>query len=297
MGLDRTKHQGMSISQYCPPLCFELAGKDFDLAMDDGYTTLLRFEDEKTVSWSIAGSAPKTEQYQCLKGDDHTYLVNYELEGVENREDHTFVLDLENSLVTRIIARVGENPEYPYLINTHVEFGALRREGQELPFKRHGFTSDVIGTGVQWTYGCELATVHIYYCANFYRITYPADHVVTEEAKQQNEGFNTLMKKVPSSDEPTNYIKIKDNMYLFSLIEQNMEKVTGGGAMGFRSNTLCFLQNYNRMYQVGRGWGATTGKDGVDRPINIMIGAYGRFIEKDDEFFKHFFTDPNPYLV
>ena len=139
-----------SIEQYCPPLCFELAGREFELAMDDGYDFLLNFTDGHTLKWQQNGGTAQTAPYKCLKGDETTYLVSYELTGVTPRVHHTFVLDMENMLVTRIIARVGQNPRFPYLVNTDFTFGAIRQEGRELPFRRHGFTSDMIGSAVQW---------------------------------------------------------------------------------------------------------------------------------------------------
>ena len=292
MAIPKSEYGYMSIDQYCPPLCFELAGQELELVMDDGYDQTLRFVDGQQLEWGPLGGELQTESYKCLKADDETYLVNFERAGVTPRECYTYVLDKENMLVTRLIAKVGENPRYPYLINTHFEFGAIRKADGSLTFQRHGYTSDVIGTCVQWTYGCELATVHVYYCANFYRITYPADRVVSEESKAQNAEFNDVVASLPSSDEPAVYVKIKDRMYLTSIIEQNMEKLTAGKLSGFRSNTLCFLQNYSRMYQVGRGFGTTSTPEG-DQPINIMIGAYGKPAEVDPGFF----NDPNPSLV
>lgn len=274
-----------SIVQYRPPLCFELAGKKFELVMDDGYDFFLDFKNERTIEWTRAGEEACTAGYECLKGDDTTFLVSYELENVVPRVNHTFVIDMENMLVTRIIARVGQNPRYPYLINTEFEFGAIRRKGRELTFKRHGYTSDMIGTAVQWTYSSTLTTVHVYYCANFYRLISPQDNPGDDWA------FTEYLGGLPSSDEPASYIKIKDGMYLFSLTEQNAEKLTQGRFM-FRSNTLCFLQNYKRLYQVGRGFGTSTTPDG-DLNTNITIGAYGKFAEVDPCFF----TDPNPYVT
>lgn len=285
------KYGYFSIDQYCPPLCFELAGSKFELVMDDGYDFILNFHGKEKLEWHRAGEEPKVESYKCLKADDTTYLVNYELEGASPRVCHTFVIDLENMLVTRIVARIGSNPRYPYLIYTDFEFGAIRRENNELTFKRHGYTSDMIGNVVQWTYGSQLATVHVYYCAHFYRITYPSDRIETQEGMEVNKEFREMMRQLPSSDEPAVYIKIKNGLYLFSLIEQNMERMTAG-KMQFRSNTLCFLQNYNRMYQVGRGFGTSTTAEG-DRNINIMIGAYGKFVDVNPNFLK----DPNPYLT
>jgi hypothetical protein len=274
-----------SIVQYCPPLCFELSGQMFELVMDDGYDFFLNFTSEKTLEWNRAGAEVSSAHYECLKGDESTYLVSYELENVIPRVNHTFVIDMENMLVTRIIARIGQNPKYPYLISTEFDFGAIRREASALTFKRHGYTSDMIGTAVEWTYGSSLTTVHIYYCANFYRLISPRDNPEDDWA------FTELMRALPSSDEPAVYIKIKDGMYLFSLTEQNAEKLTQGRFM-FRSNTLCFLQNYKRLYQVGRGFGTSTTPDG-DIKTNIMIGAYGKFAEVDPSFF----TDPNPYVT
>ena len=80
-------------------------------------------------------------------------------------------------------------------------------------------------------------------------------------------------------------------MYLVILTEQNAEKLTQGRFM-FRSNTLCFLQNYKRLYQVGRAFGTST-TPGGDISTNITIGAYGKFVDVDPRFF----TDPNPYVT
>lgn len=286
----------LSIGQYCPPKCFELAGKRFELVMDTGEDTgdaVLHFLDETHVEWSVkGGDMAKTDTYECRKGDDWTYLVTYCLEGKTPRENHTWVIDKEQGLVTFLRCPIGENPYWPYLIESHFTFGYIKEDGKEhTDRKRHGFTDDVVGTAVKWTYGHELATVHIYYCSNWYRITYPKDRAVSKEAVNTNNMFSELMKKLPGSDEPTFYIKIKEGMYFESATEQNMEKILGDKA-GFRSDTLCFLDNYNHMYSVGRGFGTNT-MNGQESQIFVMIGKYGAPEEVDE----HFFTDPNPYLV
>ena len=99
------------------------------------------------------------------------------------------------------------------------------------------------------------------------------------------------MKKMPGSDEPAQYVKIKDDMYLVSVTEQNLEKILGD-EFGFRSDTLCFLDNWKRMYSVGRAFGTMTA-DGADRDLFVMIGKYGSPGEADESFF----TDPVPYRV
>ena len=286
---------GMSISQYCPPACFELAGKRFELVLDTGEDSgdaALDFLDETRVAWSVRGSQAKTENYECRKSDDWTYLVTYCLEGKTPRENHVWVIDREQGLVTLLRCPLGENPYWAYLIESHFTFGYIREEGREhTDRKRHGFTDDVTGTAVKWVYGHEMATMHIYYSTNWYRITYPKQQAAGAAVADSVSAIREVMKLMPGSDEPAFYVKIKEGMYLVSVTEQNMEKLLGD-KVGFRSDTLCFLDNWHRMYSVGRGFGTMT-TDGQDREIFVMIGKYGVPEEPDP----HFFTDPNPYLV
>lgn len=282
--MDMRKHtEGLTgIGQFCPPMCYELVGKSFYIWMDDGVDCQLDFKDEKRVLIAYDGGEAREASYLCAKGDDTTYLVSCDFEG--GRENHTFVIDLENWLATRIAAAIGENKRYPYLITPKYEFGMIRRDGVEyVSYPRHGFTSDVVGNVVQWNYG-QMETVHIYYCTNYYRITYPPER---ESASM----FNDVMSGMPSSDEPAAYIKIKDGMYLLSLTEQNLEKLAAD-KFPFRSNTMCMLQNYKRVYQIGRTFG-TMQEGGEDIHLHVMFGAFGKLRDIDEKFL----TDPNPFIV
>lgn len=287
---------GLSIGQYCPPACFELAGKRFEFVMDTGENAgdaVLNFLDETQLEWSImGGDALKTDKYKCRKADDRTYLVTYCLKEKTPRENHTWVIDREQGLVTFLLCALGENTYWPYLIDSHFGFGYIQEEGREhTDLRRHGFTDDLVGTGVKWVYGHDMATVHVYHSTNWYRITYPKGKGDGAEAPDSVSGIREVMKLMPGSDEPAYYIKIKEGMYLVSVTEQNMEKILGD-KIGFRSDTLCFLDNWKRMYSVGRGFGTMT-TDGQDSEIFVMIGKYG--VPEDVD--AHFFTDPNPYLV
>lgn len=293
------KAAALSISQFDPPRCFELAGKRFEFVIDTGEETgdaVLNFVDETTVEWSIkGGDTLKADKYECRKADDWTYLVSYCIADKTPRENHTWVIDKEQMLVTFLRCSLGENPYYPYLIESHWGFGYIKEEGKpHTDLRRHGFTDDPVGTAVKWTYGHRLATVHIYCDPHWYRITYPksaAPPTFKDDEKSFNEEINEVLKDLPGSDEPCYYVKIKEGMYFVSVTEQNMEKIVGEKA-GFRSDTLCFLDNWNRMYSVGRGFGTLTA-DGKDQEIFVMIGKYASPEEVDE----HFFTDPNPYRV
>ena len=303
---------GNDIMQYCPPLCFELAGRKFELQMDNGYDILLNFIDGKSMEWSWVGApptfepwmahgkSPKKEAYECLKGDDTTYLVSYVCANIEPRINHVWVIDMENMLVTRIFSAIGKNPRWPMLISPEVDFGCIKQEGVEYrSYPRHGFSGDMVGNVVQFQYGSELATVHAYYDPFFYRITFPRDNI-TAASKKTSDKPKTTASSIITSDEPVHYIKIKDGMYLFSLTEQYTEKIRGA-AGGYRSSTLCYLQNYKGMAFVGRGYGTMTRTvDGREEhsPIHIMFGTYSKVIDQTtDSFWEKFTTDPNPYLI
>ena len=81
---------------------------------------------------------------------------------------------------------------------------------------------------------------------------YPKDKL-----KDREDGsVSAIRELMPGSDEPAYYVKIKEGMYLVSITEQNMEKIL----QWQRSSAAmrCVLDNWNRMYGVGRGFGTMT---------------------------------------
>ena len=273
-----------NIDQFAQPPCYELEGETFYFVMDGGYDYELRITGRTSCQWNIAGEAPHEESYRCLKADDDTYLFHYDVKGANPRTGHTYVIDTEQRLVTMIICKVGLNPRFPYLVSTEFDFGALRIEGEELPFKRHSFTTDLLETQVQWNWRPGFFTQHYYYCTNFYRITYPK----TSGAKVEFTDHSHLL---PSSDEWARYIKIKGNIYLFVLTEELQERILQGRSR-FRSNSMAFLQNYDRMNLVGRSFGNAMVEDKAV-PINMLFSAFGQPVELPPEFL----NAPNPYVV
>jgi len=273
-----------SINQFTQPPCYELEGESFFFVMDDGYDYEMKFTGKDALTWNVAGEAPKSESYKCLKADDTTYMLRYEIGGSNPRAGHTWVIDLEQRLVTMLICRTGVNPKYPLLVYSHYDFGAIRVDGEALPFHRHSFTSDLIGTTVEWHWRPKMFTQHSYYCANYYRIALPRHSLARQS-------LSSPVNNTPSSDEPACYIKIKDNMYFFVLTEVYSERIDWE-TNRFRSNNMAFLQNYDRMYHVGRTFG-TTMADGKPVPTNILFGAFGNPVELDPAFL----NAPNPYVV
>ena len=259
------------ISQYRPPLCFELAGRRFELVMDDGYDYELDLFDRKTLKYGLKGSRLKEYAYDCLKADDDFYFVNFEVTGAVPRTGISIILDLEQDLVTENRCTVGQNPKYPRMVNPNIIFGAIRREDGSLNKLRHGFTGDFVGHSICWHYG-PMAAVHVYSSERYYRVTVPRDN--STESPESREFHENFRKKIGNSlyEEPAEYIKIKDGIYAFSMNEEMANRMRGQG------NNLFFLMNVRRMYDVGRSFGHRENGE----PENYTMGAFGEFYDADE---------------
>ncbi len=283
MNLKNYPRKKYTITQFTQPLCFELAGQSFCFVMDSGYDYSLEMLDEKRCSWHVQNTEPEITEYECLKADDNTYILTYELKNSEKRSSHTFVIDMEQGLVTLLYCVRGLNPKFTNMVESFFDFGYIHKEGEKPPFKRHFFTADLTGSTVEWHWGTEMVTRHAYLEPAFYRLTWPDESAAAEDF--------AYMEGLPSSDEPARYIKIKKNMYLFVLTEKHAERYTT--ASPFHSNNMAFLQNYDRMYHVGRSFGTMTREDGLDHDVATMFGAFGNPVKIPQKFLE----PHNPFTV
>ena len=293
MNLRNYPRRKYAIDQFTQPHVTELEGEKFHFVMDNGHDYYLNFTGEEDVEWNWDDNAPKHATYMCLKGDDTTYLVTFELDefrGTKEREEHFHIIDLEQRLITFCRCKVGYNPKFPWLVSSDYIFGAIEVPGMPLPLKRHVFTTDMLGTRVQWHWNTGMITQHSYFTSSFYRITMPgATYGVTDRGGH-------MFQDIPATDEIAQYIKIKDNLYLFSLVEEYMERKLYDRNPPYRSNDMKFLQNYDRMYHVGRTFGDVK-EGGMDSdstnviPCHIRFGAFGYKPDLDPVFL----NAKNPY--
>jgi len=264
------KFEGMS--QYRPPLNFELVGKQFELAMDTGCDYVLDFLDRKTLIYGPKDGKMNSYTYDCLKGDDDTYFVNFEVVGASPRAGLTFVIDMEQYLVTACYCTVGQNPRYPKMPKTTITFGAIKRPDGTLNPVRHGYTSDFAGNSIAWNYG-PFTVVHIYSSERYYRLDFSDE----DNARRAAEGVQIdpeeqKRREEHLYEEPTDCIKIKDGIYVFSMTEEMGNRTRGQG------NNLFFLMNLDRMYDVGRSFG----HNGDGEPENYTYGAYGKYADRTE---------------
>jgi len=265
------------LSQYCPPRCFELAGRELTLCMDSGFDYTLRFQRE-TVTWGRVGETQRTDSYVCLKAEEQTYFINAEIPGVTPRLGLTLILDDENDLVTVIEGRQGMNPKFPYLVEIHAHFGAVLRPDGSLNEKRHGYTTDMVGRAVLWTYSPSFRIIHVYRTERYYNVTMPIpEKAPTPEELEESKALADSFAGYKDPTEPALYIRIKKGIYVFAFAEQNLEKFTGPRTRG---NSLAFLMNLERMTDVGRSFGTNADQ----QPENYCFGAYGAEIPFPEQF-------------
>ncbi|MBP0986110.1 MAG: MoaF N-terminal domain-containing protein [Oscillospiraceae bacterium] len=263
-------YEGMS--QYRPPLCFELVGKTFELVMDTGYDYELTFRDRKILSYGEKGKETREYEYDCLKADDDTYFVNFELTGSIPRAGQSFVLDMEQYLVTANYCTVGQNPRWPKMCKPEITFGAIRKEDGSLNAIRHGFTDEMVGSAIHWQYG-NLEVVHVYASERYYRLTQTKEGM-EKLRTEKPDVYERLSKRNVETiyEEPCNMIKVKDGIYIFECNEEMANRERGSG------NDLFFLMNLNRMHDVGRSFGY----NGEGIPENYTYGAFGEYYDASE---------------
>ncbi len=251
------------LSQYRPPLCYELTGKSYTLVMDSGYDYELAFTDNEKLSFGKKDEPAGCYSYDCLKADDHIYFVNFEMTGSRPRTGLSLVLDLEQDLVTFVFAYEGLNPKMPRLPSLEYVFGAILKPDGTLANRRHGFTADMVGQCIHWYYA-TLEVIHIYSSERYYRLALPESFIEKMKAS------GTPMPEGEAQEghffeEPASYIKIKDGIYLFAFVEELMARERGSG------NSMLFVINMDRLHDVGRSFGYNA----EGNQENYTFGAYG----------------------
>ena len=273
-GILKQKPSFEGLSRYRQPFNYELAGKEFHLIMDLDTDYVVRFISGHILEWGAYKQIPQRCYYECAKADETTYFVNFELSGVKPRTGLTVILDLEQRLVTLNKCYTDFSEKYPTLVDSDFDFGAIAIDGFPLPRIRHGYTADLVGKRIRWTYGPEFTIIHVYYSPYYVRGTFPPEALARLPPMTPEEAAAWAENPY---DEKATYIKIKRNIYALSIIEQHMSK---RGAPG---NSLFFLMDLERVHDVGRSFGhrGNVGAGNKFEGENYMFAAYGDFVASD----------------
>ncbi len=287
------------LSQYKAPFNYELAGRHFRLLMDDGRVFSLNFPDGKTLEWAEEGGSYQCDSFQCLKGDDTTYLVHVRLSGCDGRFTYNWVLDTAQRLVTLVVMEQRYEPGYDRLVRVIPFFGAIDIPGLELPVIRHHLSARMAGEHIFWHYNPGMSLQHIYHAPHVIRastgdgktpvetmrtrladLLSSPDPAVRADAEKVIENFKLRETYYPIYEEPCFHVWIKENLNLFCFAEEIMCRRSPNHDQG--GGGILLLQDIERLVDVGVCFN-------VDE--YYMCTAYGDSNENGDPFD----TLPSPY--
>jgi len=186
----------------------------------------------------------ETECYAHVKTlDGEIYFINH-LVPYSTARQITLVADMVSGQCTVCDAHIGtENSNRD--VGREFIFGKL--EGSFSEGAPHSYTSEMTGRAIVWDYGDGGFEVkHIYNSNLFY--TYAMD--VPQGAWM--------------ATNPADYIKVRDNIYIFSFVEERQP--------GVQMFLLIYL---DKMHDVGSCWGIGAG----DRFFSACVGAKGRYAD------------------
>jgi len=269
-------------SQYRVPYCRELENKSFEFIFDDGYVMDVSFPlRDKMQFKSNKDGKVYLEEAHCLKIENDVYVVLCEIANSVPREGVILIIDTEKRLVTGNFVLQGTRPDFMNLVTRQVRFGAIKDGEKPLPQKRHHFTHDLEGKKIEWRYGPDFSIIHVYLADNKYTVAFSEERKAQMRAAReanpepQPEQENRRRMPIPYWENAI-YIKIRENVYVFSFIEENL----GSGTEGL------MVINTDRVHDVGCFWGAAP--DGSRE--GYMFCAYGKWVREhipEDDTLQH----------
>ena len=265
------------LKQYVPPLCDELAGQTLDFHPDGYPPVFIRFLTPTSLEWSLPGETAQHETYECVKGKDTVYLVVCHPRLGKPASCVTLVWDRDTRLITAVLAWEHLNTDYPRMITSRAVFGAENRPGESLPSARHGFTDDLIGRRLLWHYTAVDDVLHICFSHDHFRLGAAEVRLVDNPDEAALKNYDRLSRRkdaYPYYEENDYYIRIRENLYLYSVIEYAMCRLVSGQGGG----ELLALVDTARQRYIGRTFG-------LDAQLNAghdIVGAPGCFLETPD---------------
>ena len=228
------------------PLSSALVGKELTLRYDDaGPAWNYKFDAAEKLHWRREGEKQWHEEvYQAFEPAEDVIMFSHLHSGARPNESVCIVVDLANALTTCVHAKLGT----PYMGNEVLQkifFGVVEMPELTAPrYKRHQHTDELVGRAVTWNYSGNLTSMHVY------SSPHSSSWTIFLES-----GAGGL-----SWSSPCAYVKLRDDLYLFTWVEE---------ACNGHQGTIVF--NARTMHDCGFGYGV--GKEGLH--LNT-IGAHAR---------------------
>lgn len=257
-----TEFEGLS--QYRVPYSRELEGKSYVLVFDDRYEMMVSFPSRDKIMFSENGGDLVIENCHVLKAEDTVYFLMVDRRKTTPRSGFMLIIDLKTNLVTGNFVQQGTRPDFPSLVTRYIRFGAIKEGDRPLPADRHHYTDDLIGRKIEWTYNPNFKITHVYLSNDSY--CFALNGEMKKEMMERRgieDGMDVTYKPVK---EPSIFLKIRENVYVFSWIEEN----GGSGTEGL------VVINTDRMTDVG----CFFGNNPQGEPEGYMFSAYGHWVNE-----------------
>lgn len=238
---------GFSHGPYMPPYSGDLDGKTLTFCFEDAPSCTYVFTGLHDLEWTQEG-VTHHDYYMCLPSRPGIYLVQHHIVGSAPPQGRSVIIDLNTGLVTVCHARIG-NKAAAREVSHRFFFGRIKgTEGGPL----HAFTRELVGKAIVWTYSHDDFHVKHMYTSEYY-YTYA-----------MLKGGECWM-----ASNPADFVKIADNLYVFSFLEERQ-----GGAQGL------FLMDLDAMHDVASFYSI----NGDQQFECYMAGAVGRFAPMETVF-------------
>ncbi len=230
------------------PLSDVFAGKSLEIVTDDGPTLSYRFTGTNRLSVAENGGSAVQAGYGALTLD-HVAFFSHLVPGTQR--GYHVIVDQETNLVTVFevwFSGYEDNRE----VQRQIYYGYAEQAGREAPAARHGITNRIEGKGFYWKQDNGVETLEYYptvLYSNFVELTRFGGEL--------------------SFCGPSDYIKINDDLYIYSRVECE-----------FSGTMTVYVLDANRAEQIG----ARLGFDATDALEYYVFRGHGEWLGQIAQF-------------
>ena len=233
-------------------------GNFLHISFSDGTFIKCVFSAKNKLQYSENGSAYIDCYYRAVAVPGHPDLVfiKFYLDGQLPPQSIDIVLDYKNGYAVMVHAYIGV-PEYPREARHKILIGEIEGYAHPDGSCAPSFTTDLVGKAVLWhmpAYTGKPPIKHIYLSPEYYAI-----HMTRPDG-------SCFM-----SADPADYVKIRDGIYLISVIEERRSGIQ-----------LTFVINTDLLEDVVGHFGISAGNEGPEElpriVCTVMTGRKGQWV-------------------
>jgi hypothetical protein len=236
------------------------SGRSITFIGDDGFGIEIRFNSAVELQYRVTDESKwRTEEYHASELDEDLIILGFYRSGSNPPASYLLALDFKNGCATCIQMTLGSKYDIHDVTPTY-HFGIFESEGVK-PYRifRHGFTTELLGRALAWHYGDDLNSIHIYNAPHSYSWTIIMN---AEYGSPSNRAGGYVWSS------PCEYIKLRDDVYIMSFVEQKWDGLID-----------IFCMNLRIMRDVGFEFEIS--HDGTHMEFK-KVGAWGREAGKID---------------